>query len=579
MSFRKLVNHAESNATAYPPPPRPQILDEPITSRRFSDESDSDSNATSVSDDTETDDDPEHLLDYRARVLRRTQAQARVRNTLQYAHNRINDGARPAQDLANEIADDGDFLYNDVARPFLGEAAFHLRVLVTTIGRLLLQMLWNVMNTLWWTFWSTLDLIGETFLAIFYMVWVVIRFTSNLLCQIFFAIPQLLRDTPWWMLKPTAVAIGLVLIIISVKNGLVRMTLYTCNDSALAPTLREICNHTHTIAILNAETRELDRLVAASDAVIYSIADMNKIGGLDSKAGPHLLRESTALVQFAKTHSGSLDPLTKQHDIVAAANAVHSNATAFNHALEMFKHIHAIRVTELETKFKRILSVAKGYTPQSAAERFFLESASYYVPSTFSHTSVAHQMSHYAGVTSHFLNDAQTATILKQGTEVSRYMLDITGGIQIAEVALKNYQAYWEVDHQTAYPDHTDRNLVEPSDLAQRLNKALREVKGPAKSLNDLYILHRKVKQGMNSLRSNLKRLSKAASGHNQGDVDPASARAVLHQFVVELAAMDIMIGAGTYEISMTLGDGVAKGSKYKILPDGRRVPHSQAYG
>jgi hypothetical protein len=575
MSFRRLVTITESNATAYPRQ-RPPILDEPITPRRLSDESDSESNATSVSGDTESDNGAEHLLDYRARVLRRTQAQARVRNTLQYAHDRINDGARPVQDLANEIAADGDFIYNGVARPFLGEVAFYIRVLAITISRLFIQLLWNIMNTLWWTFWSTLDLIGETLMTVVYMVWFVMRFAFNLLCQVFNAIPQLLRDAPWWILKPIAVAIGIVLVTVGVMHGLVRMTTYICNGPGLA-SYPEICNHTHTLAVIKAENGELHRLVVASDAIINSIGDMNKIGRLDSKPGPHLLRESTALVDFAKTHSVGLASFSKQHDIVTVANAVYGNVTAFNHALEMFKHIHAIRLAELETKTMRILSDAKAYTPQSHSERFFLESASYYIPSTFSHTSVADQVAHYAAVTSHFLNDTQTATILQQGNDVKSYIAHITSGISIAGEALGRYQPYWEQGRGDS--DHTDRNLVHPLDLRDRLNKALKEVEGPAKSLDDLYRLHKKVRWGMTVLRLHLKRLSKAVAGDKKVNLDPASARAILHQFVVEVAAMDIMIGSGTYEVGMTLGKGVTKGSKYKMLPDRSRVPHAVSFG
>ena len=574
MSFRRLATITESNATAYPRQ-RPAISDEPITPRRLSDESDTESNATSVSGDTESDNGAEHLLDYRARVLRRTQAQARVRNRLQYAHDRINDGARPVRDLANEIAADGDFIYNGVARPFLDNVALHTRVLVITISRLLIQLCWNILNTLWWTFWSTLDLVGETLMTVVYMVWFVMCFAFNLLCQVLFAIPQLLRNSPWWALKPIAVAIGIVLITISVMHGLVRMTTYICNGPGLA-SYPEICNHTHTLAVIGAENKELHRLVVASDAIINSIGDMNKIERLDSKPGSRLLTESTALVDFAKTHSVGLAPFSKRHDVVAVANAVHGHVTAFNHALEMFKHIHAVRLAELETKTKHILSVAKAYTPQSHSERFFLETASYYIPSTFSHTSVAHQVAYYAGVTSHFLNDTQTATIIKQGIEVPHQIRDITKGIEIAKKALMQYKPYWEQDYQNFH--HTDRALVNPADLAERLTNALKEVEQPVKSLNDLYNLHRRVKQGMTILRLGLKRLSKASAGDKKVSLDPGSARAILHQFIVELAAMDIMIGSGTYEIGMSLGLGVTKGSKYKMLPDGSRVPHAVSF-
>ena len=83
----------------------------------------------------------------------------------------------------------------------------------------------------------------------------------------------------------------------------------------------------------------------------------------------------------------------------------------------------------------------------------------------------------------------------------------------------------------------------------------------------------------MTVLRSSLKLLLKAAlSGKPVGDVDAASARAILHRFVVELGKMDIMIGHGTYVVGVTLGEGDARGSKYRRLADGRSVPHAQAY-
>ena len=578
MSFRKLVTITESNATAYP------VLrsDAPITPRRFSDETDTDSNATSISEDTDIDDANQQLLDYQARVRRRAQAQARVRNTLQYAHDRINDGVRPVQDLANEIADDGDFIYNDVARPFLAEAIFQIRVVVTTISRLLLLLFWWTLENIWWTFWSTLDLIGETLMIIAYAVLYSIGFILELLRGILFALPQLLHDTPCWMLRPIAVVAGVVLVIISALHGLMRMSMYICNDSALAQgwtNLPEICTHTHTVAVLNIERRVLNRLVEASDAVIYSTADMSKVARLDSAPGTYLLTESTGLVQFAKTHSDKLASLSGPHDIEAIASAVHSNVTAFNQAFAMFKHIHTFRVDELQTKSKRILDVAKLYTPQSPAERFFLESASHYIPGTFSHTNVAHQASHYVGVSSQFLGDTQTTTLLQQGFDISRYVSDISKGIKIAEDVLAKYKPFWTLHLQTQASDHSDHDLVNPSDLAERLGKRHREVEEQAESLRKLYELHKDVKKGMTVLRSNLKLLLEAAvSGKPVSDVDAASARAILHRFAVELGKMDIMVGHGTYVIGVTLGEGDAKGSKYRRLADGRPVPHAQAY-
>lgn len=588
MSFQRLVNISHSNATAYP------LLrsDAPITPRRFTDETDTASNTSSLPEDADTDDGTEQLLDYRARVLRRRHAHARVQNTVQYAHDRINDGLRPVHDLVNEARVDGDHFYNDVALPFFDEAVLQIQAVVITLWRLLIRLFWYILNLVKWTvvctlsfinasFWSILDLIGASFWYTLDLVRAPRGFTLNLLRQFLFAIPQLLRDTPWHLLKRIAVAIGLVLVSLSMLHGSRSTVNFICSD-ANAPqqsnALSDFCSHPNLIAVLDTERRALDKLVRASNTIIYGIGDMSKITTPNLAPGRHLLTDATALERFVEVHGGSLAPFSKPEDVVAVASAVRSNVITFNYAVEIFKHDHIIRAAELETKFQRILSNAKEYTEQSYPERFFLETAAYFIPSAFSYTGIARQTSDYLGVASHFLNDSQTTNILQQGVKASQSIINATQAILIVEKAISQYEPLWKTNCENSeIRKNSGKKLFDgnrcdsdPADLTAHLADSLEKSREAAKSVHKLHKLHKAVINAMTDLREDLKRLRERADGSLGDNLDAASARAVLHDFVVQVGQMDIMIGSGTFVVEMGLGgNGVKGGSRYEIREDG----------
>jgi len=390
-----------------------------------------------------------------------------------------------------------------------------------------------------------------------------------------------------------------VLVIISLLHGFLRTAVYICDVPALKQewtTVSQTCNHSRTTGVLELENMELDKLVRANYAVIKGISDMASTGKPNASPGFRLMEETTALVQFAEAHSDSLASFSKGYDIVAVAKAVHSNVTALNNAAQRFGHNHRIRLDEMELKAQRILSDAKKFRAQSPTERFFLESASYFLPSTFSVTSVARRTSRHIGVATSFLDDPLTLTVLQQANNITMHMSVATQGIGIAKEAIARYEPFWKnhclPNGEAGISGHIDCGVVDPSDLNERLAKALVDAQVASSTFNKLHKLHRIVKGGMAVVRSDLIRLLKIAAGDKTaaqdknvagdkvfvGKLDAASARAVLHQFVVAVGEVDLMIGTGTFEAGMAFGGSVARGSQYKELPDGRKVPHLEKY-
>ncbi|KAM0704666.1 hypothetical protein Q7P35_007452 [Cladosporium inversicolor] len=563
MSFQRLANIVHTNATAYP---------QPITARRITDENDTESSE-------ESDDDSEHLLDYNARVLRRRHVQARARNRLQ-----------PVQDLANGIAERGDHLYNDVVRLFFDEAVFRIHVVVLTIGRLLLILFWSALEGLWWTIWSTSNMIVETILTFFYLVGTLFIFGLQTLIRVSLAIPLILRDAPWYMLKAIPVAVVLALVITGSVHGFMRTTIYICSEPSLIKEwtgISDACNQTQIVVKLHGENMELIRLVHASNATLGSISGMAATGNLNANPGFRLMTESTALVQFVAAHKESLAPFSKRQDLVAVANAVYTDVTALNKAAEKFTLNHRIQLEELEIKAHRMLADAKKFKAHSPYERFFLESASHLLPSTFSYTGAARQASRYAGFTRHIVESKQTIAILQQAKNVQYHMEEAEKGMNITKEAISKYEPYWNRDCQghanAEVSGHIDCGVVDPSVLNKRLAKVLEEAKAAAQTIDTLYTSHRRIKNAMTDLRSRLILLLKIAAGKTVDSgktiqVDAPSARAILHQFVREVGALDLLIGSGSYDVGMGLGCGVAMGSKHIELPDGRIVPHLEKY-
>ena len=626
MSFRRLVSVIDTNATAYPPPPPSPIprSNLSISVRRPTDETDTESSATSLSEDSDSDNDSKHLLDYNTRILRRKQAEARLRNRL-----------RPVQNLVNGDAQHDDHFYKDVARPFFDETIFMAHVVVLTIGRLLLRLFWFVLESLWRTILLALDLIIEAIWIVCNIVWASFEFTLDLLLRVVFAIPQILRNAPWWMVKYIPGSMLSMLVILSLMRGFKGITNFVCADPGLTKewtSLAGACNHTQIKEIIKHENLVLDELVYANDAIFQSVVQMSGIGRPDSHPGHVLMRETLALVQFTEAHNESLAAFSKRHDLVAVANAVHSNIIAFNVLVERFAHSHRIHLDELEIRMQKILRVAKEHRAQSPYTRFLLESATFVFPNTFSHTSVGHQTSHYVGVTTRFLSSPETTTILQQANNITLHMSRAAQDLVIVREAIKRYEPFWKKNCQPngkdKISDTVDCGVVDPADLSQCLKEALQQTQAAAAKPKELRKLHNKVKNAMTHLRGNLVRLLKIAAeenitatadddniaakyktaaarkkttaaagkkmdvkdrlaiivgmktseGVNKYALDSTSARAVLHQFVVEVGAIDLMIGTGTFVAGMGLGEGVAMGSRYERRSDGSLVPHLLKY-
>jgi len=617
MSFQRLPTYYHSNATAYPP------SNQPISPRRATDEAE-------FSTDSDSDNDSEHLLDHNARAHHRRQIEARVRNNrLQGAHDRIKDVLQPVQNLANGIAGHGDHFYNNVARPFFDEVMFQAHVVVLTIGRLLLGLLWFFLEVIWWTVWGALYLIGETVWFVCHVVWVSSKFVLDLLLRVVFALPQILRDAPWHLLGHIPVAIVSGLLLWTVVHGFMRMTDYICNEPGFMTNwtrLAETCNNTLMKEELRLQNKELDKLVRANHDVVYRISDMSGIRKPDYHPGYNLMRETTALVQFAYAHNDSLASFSKRHDFVAVAEAINSNVTAFNSASDKWAFNHHVRLEELEMKAHNILADAKTYKAQTPYERWFSQSAFFLFPPMFSHNIVAHHSSNYVAMATRHLEDPQTAEILRQANILELNLMRATQDLLVASKALKQYEPFWknhcQPTEEIGISGHIDCGVVDPSDLNERLEKAMQETQESVKKLNRLNTLHKTVNDGLTVLRRELVRLLKIAAGNKvvagnktaaankktapsdktvhvkkgagkKGaaaarkkaaaedemiNLNAAAARAVLHQFVAAIKRIDLMVGSGTYEVKMAFDDTVARGSQHKKLADGTYEPILEAY-
>lgn len=567
----------------------------PITARRFSDETDNDSIATSVSDDTVSDHDSKPLVDRHARDLRRRDSQARLDNTLQAAQDRIRNGMRPAQDLANGVAEDGGHLYNDVGRPLFEDAMFKVRVAVTVIWRLFLRLILYILELPDRIVWYTLDKARNLFFFVLFLIsasfWFVLDFARasfgyvlNLLHRILLAIPYLVENFPLWTLKPIAVAIGSLMLAISILHGFKSMATYICNDAEVArrwTAFPEVCKHPNLNAVLNFQNTEVAELAETSDIIIHSIADMANAAKPGPNPGNNLLTESEALLNFVETHQENLGNFSKGHDIVSVAKQIHGNITTFNWAVGYFETEHTVRILELEQKINRILATAKKFSTDSPAERFFSESVSYFIPSVFTHSRAARVTSDYITVATRFVGDHATISIKKQAVQVSQSTYNAAHGLQIAKQAIVAYEPYWAVSCQNIdlFSDSdVARCHQNPLKLNKKLEIALDSFQDSAALIAELEGLHRAVVNGMGTLRGKLIGLLRDAQGYKNGEVNAASARVILHDFVAQVGSLEIppkkapTIDDGV--IGLQLDDTIARGSVWKIGSDGKPVPH-----
>jgi hypothetical protein len=433
----------------------------------------------------------------------------------------------------------------------------------------------------------------------------------------------------------------LVLIALSLRHGYVRMKYHVCDDPGLIEEWTSFsgrCTGPKTMNALGLQNKELDRLVYANDDVLHSISKLAPTGNLNPHPGYGLLRETTALVEFAKAHNDSLKPWSKRYDFVAVANDVHSNVTAFNTAAVKFVHLHKIQLAELEVKAQRILANTKGYELYSPKKRFFLESMFFLLPGIFSRTGAALQSANYVNIATRYLESKRSTAITQHSIDFSWRMYNIEQGLTTATQALARYEPYWKMhcqQHEEAEgSERKDCGEIDPLDLKERLAKALKEAKASEEKLKEVKGLHNKVRDGLNVLRTDLRRLLKTSVRYNfvtadgtvavdkasagkkvdagekrassnkavagkkvaVGNKTPAgektvaveqeviklsaaSSRAVLHRFVVEVGLVDLFVGYGTFEWNMGFDDGVARGSRrYKRSEDGLVVPHLEPY-
>lgn len=593
MSFQRLHNVSRRYGGPYPG----QEPYTPITARRFSDETDIDSIATSVSDDTVSDHDSRLLIDRRARDLRRRDSQARLDNTLQVAQDRIRNGISPAQDLANGATKDGGHLYNDVARPLFGEVIFKIRVAVTVIWRLFLRLFIYILELPDRIVWYTLDKARDLFFFVLFLIsasfWVVLDFARasfgyimNLLRRSFLAIFDLVDNFPLWTMKPIAMAIVSLMLAISILHGFKSMATYICNDADVArrwTAFPDVCEHPNLNAVLDFENTEVAELVETSNIIVHSIADLVNAAKPDPNPGQTLITESQALLEFVETHQGNLARFSQGHDIVSVAKQIHGNITTFNWAVGYFETEHTVRILELEQKINRILATAKKFSADSPAERFFSESMSYFIPSVFTHSRAARVTSDYVTAATRFVGDHATISIKQHAVQVSQSTYNAAYGLQIAKQAIVAYEPYWKFDcqnHDLFSDSDVARCHQDPLKLNKRLGSALENFQASAALIAELDGLHRVVVDGMGTLRADLISLLKDAQKHKTGEMDAASARAILHDFVAQVGALDISLRKAPRVddegvIGLKFEGGVARGSKWTRLPNGELVPIS----
>jgi hypothetical protein len=589
----------------------------PITARRFSDETDtesvtssqSDSVASSDSGSVVSDDGTESgsLIGHDARDLRRRHAQARVNNTLQYAHGRINDGVRPVQGLANGVAQGGDSFYHGVARPFFDEVLFKIRVTCTVIVRLLfllvwysaelpVRFVWYLMDLARRAFWSALNLIDA---SIWYVLdlanasfWFTIDMAQSsfgILRQAFIAtsasLRDLLRDVQWWMWKPIAILLVAFIILIvmpfiSVLHGFTSMATYLCSDTSISrgwTAFPEICKHSNINAVLSIENTELLKLTAPSDAILTSVRDLLESGKHTPPSRNELLRESTAVKEFAWLHQDDLAkfPFSRTHNISVIAEAIHGNATIFNTALDNFSSHHRDRVEELELKTQQLLDDANNFRPHSPFQRGFSETLCYYFPSLFGLSSVARRNSRYLSMATHFPMTPEAKAIPQHAVEISQSAYNIAHDLAIAQDALRRYEPFLTLACDTKEISGAKCHQT-PTELAAKLEAAFARAQTSAAGVAKAYALHDAAASSLEALRGELGRSVDIAAGKStpaRGEVSAAAARAVLHRFWVRMKVLGVVLGSGPVE--KTFDEGSHPGSRFFVGEDGVLSTHS----
>jgi hypothetical protein len=605
MSFQKLHNVSTRYTNA------------PITTRRFSDETDTDSVTSSQSGSVASSDsgsvvsddgtEPGSLIGHDARDLRRRHAQARVNNTLQYAHGRINDGVRPVQGLANGVAERGDSFYHDVARPFFDEVLFKIRVTCTVIVRLLFLLAWYIaeipVRIIWYlvdlarrSFWSVLNLIDASIWYVLDLANATFWFTIDMaqssfgiLRQAFIAtsdsLHDSLRDVQWWMWKPIAILlvafiILVVMPLISTLHGFTSMATYLCSDTSISrgwTAFPEICKHSNINAVLSLENTELLKLTAPSDTILTSVRDLLESGKHTPPSRNELLKESTAVKEFAWLHQDDLAkfPFSRAYNISVIAEAIHGNATIFNTALDNFSSHHRNRVEELELKTQQRLDEANTFSPQSPFQRCFSESLCYYLPSLFSYSSVARRNSRYLSMATHFPNTPEATTIPQHAVESSQSEYNIAHDLAIAKDALRRYEPFLTLACDTNEISGAKCHQ-NPIELVAKLEAAFERAQTSAAEVAKAYALHKATASGLETLRGELGRLVAIAVGKStpaRGEVGAAAARAVLHRFVVQMKGLGVVLGTGPVE--KTFDDGSHPGSRFFMGEDGVLSTHS----
>lgn len=437
MSNKRLLNVSRRYGNAYADLAQTDIDEaphSPITVRRSTDETDTDSVYTNNSEDAASEDDTGHLLDYRARVLRRRDAQARVSNTLHYAQDQINGGLQPVHQLAEDVVRGRDRLYD-----ILDEAVFQAQVTVLVIWRLLLRSLWYTTSLLVWAvigilrliyipIWLFLNVIATSLDYLIDLIGDAFGYIIDLLPRVFLALPDLIRNIPWSTAYMILVAAVSLAVAVSMMHGFTSMSTYICSDHKLAQawaTLPEVCNHANLNAVLKLESAELAKLVESSDTVMYGINDVADAVSPSLQPVRDLSTEAAALVHFVRANNESLTSVSKGQDILAISRAAYNNITAYDNAAEIFKFHHETRKTELGSKAMRVLTDARSFRAHSATERFFSESIHYFLPSTFSLTGVSRHTSTYLAMTTHFASHKETAAIGQHGNNMTQNPLSL----------------------------------------------------------------------------------------------------------------------------------------------------------
>lgn len=576
-------DHGSYNGSSQTPEREPDFW---ITSRRSTDVTDTDSIATSISEDAVTDDGLEQRLDYRSRILRRRAAQARINNTLQYAQDRIDGGIQPVQQLAEDVVRGGDHLYNDVAMPMLDEALFKVQVTGLVIWRLLVRFFWfaarcliqgisSIPRLLLRCLWLLRDTIDASFEFMLNLIGAAFRFTIDLLRWVFLELPGLIRNIPWHTLQSIAVAIGILTVFVGMLHGFMGTTAYICNDPKLAESWKmpsEVCNVSTLKTVLKFERNVLAELAENSDTIMHGIHNASLTNVPNRGPIRSLLIETTSLSEFARIHSANLSALSKGQDISAMSRAIHGNVTALNRAVDIYGSYHGARKQELEVKAKHVLETARAIEPHSSTERFVFESVARFFPSVFSLTSLAHAAALYADMVTYFVRHMESTAILQHGVEIEHSVYNIRHDLPAVQRAITDYEPFWRLtceNYNKASQTAHDRCHIDPSELLDELQKALGKTEAPLTEFEHIHRLYKLIHNRMSVLRERLNKLLKSSRGEKSRHFHPASARAILHQFVVQVSNLQIYLGYGTYTIYMTLGPGSVQGSRWQQAPDG----------